>query len=249
MKISNSHFQNMVEYNRFKYNQTWNDLLKPADLKRWSVTMSSADGGYELLRNELTYPAGDMQLPGFAVGLPEYVSYAGFGATVGSDISHGFDRNGSKYDAAGHPTSGWDATTSTNFDKKSKCFVDQYNKYTVTGTTATEILAINGTRTLTENVADAAGLSTAYTAWQKRNKATPNLGLPGLEKYTNEQLFFLTFATSSCGKRRPADLVKGMATEPHSPSKYRILGPLENSVEFKKAFKCPAPKPPVCEIW
>jgi endothelin-converting enzyme len=248
IKISNSHFANQVEFNKFRYNATWADLTKPADPRRWTSLMSSSDGGYDPLRNEVTYPAGDMQLPQFAVGLPDYVLYAGFGSMAGYDIFHAMDRNGSKYDASGKPAPGWDATTSTKFDKKSTCLVDQYNKYTVQGDKATDKTNVNGTLTLLENVADAAGLSTAFAAWEKRNKAAPNPSLPGLENYTNEQLFFLSFATSSCGKRKPADQAKALLVEPHSPLKYRVLGPLSNSEAFRKAFKCPT-KQPVCEVF
>jgi endothelin-converting enzyme len=247
MKITTDHFTNMVEYNRFKYNTTWAELTKPADLNRWQFTMPTADGGYDPIRNELTFPAGDMQLPGFAFGLPEYVSYGGFGSTAANDIAHAWDRNGSKYDEKGHGTTGWDAATSTNFDKKAKCFVDQYSKYTIPGATATEKIALNGTVSLAENVADAAGLAASFTAWQKRNAKTPNPSLPGLEKYSNEQLFFLSFATSWCGKRKVEDNAKALA-EPHSPSRYRILGSLANSKDFKKAFNCPV-KTATCESW
>jgi endothelin-converting enzyme len=248
MKISASHFSNMIEFNRFKYNLSWNDLLKPADLKRWPATMVSTDGGYDPLYNEITYPAGYMQLPGFAVGLPQYISYSGLGSTAGYDLLHSFDRNGSRYDASGHLTAGWDNSTLTAYEKKTTCFVDQYNKFSISGLAAGEVLKVNGTLTRDENVADAAGLTTAYVAWQKREQENPGLGLPGLEKYTNEQLFFLSYVTSSCGKRRTADQFKAMATEPHSPGKFRINGALANSGAFRKAFNCPV-KTPTCELW
>jgi endothelin-converting enzyme len=91
-----------------------------------------------------------------------------------------------------------------NFDKKTSCFVDQYNKFTLPGPT-NEVLRVNGTLTGDENAADAVGPAAAYAAWQKRNKAAPNPGLPGLEKYADDQLFFLSFASLSCGRRLPAD--------------------------------------------
>jgi endothelin-converting enzyme len=247
LKLSNSRFQNLLEYNVFRHNKSWNDLVKPADPNRWTVSMASTDGGYDATHNEIAYPAGFMQLPGFSVGLPEYVTYSGFGSSAGSDVFHGIDRNGSKYDVAGIPTTGWDATTLANFEKKTNCFVDQYNKFTLPGT-GNEVLRVNGTLTRDENVADASGLTAAFAAWQKRNKATPNAGLPGLEKYTADQLFFLSFASSSCGKRRPADQAKGIKTEKNSPSRFRINGALENSADFKTAFNCPVKKP-TCEVW
>jgi endothelin-converting enzyme len=248
LKISDSRFQNLGEYERFKKNVTWTDLLKPVDPNKWTYTMSTADGGYDLVRNQLTYPAGDMQLPGFALGLPEYINYAGFGSMSGTDIFHAVDRNGSTYDELGHLTPGWDSATSAAFDKKSQCFVEQYGKYSVPGATPNQMLNINGTLTAAENIADAAGLLSAFAAWQKRNTAAPNPGLPGLEKFTNDQMFFLSFATSSCAKRKPADVVKGLATEKAAPTKFRVNGPLANSAEFRKAFNCTVKKP-TCEVW
>ena len=141
----------------------------------------------------------------------------------------------------------WDDTTLKNFNSKTQCFVNQYANFTVTGSDS-EPLHVNGQLTLGENIADAGGLTASYAAWKDRDHEKPNPGLPGLEEFSKDQLFFIAYANWWCGKVRPAQKVAYIYTDPHSPADKRIIGTTANSEAFKKAFNCPVTKP-TCELW
>ena len=200
LKISDSYFQKKLEAHKFNFKMKWTVLFKPVDPNRWDNTMPTADGNYDPLRNQIFFPAGRMQMPLFAYGLPEYASYGGFGSLAGHEVTHGFDNNGAKYDETGRLRDWWDNATWTSFNLRAQCFVDQYAKFTVPGLGPNQTIHVKGKQTLGENIADAGGLSTSFAAWQKRSKSNPNPGLPGLEHFTNEQLFFLAYSNTWCGK-------------------------------------------------
>ena len=197
--------------------------------------------------NEIAFPAGIMQQPLFNLDLPEYVSYGAFGAVAGHELTHAFDDGGSHYDENGAYTTWWDNSTLANFENKTACFVDQYSKYSII-TPSGEPLNVDGELTLGENIADGGGLSAAFAAWQKREAESPNAVLTGLEEYTTEQLFYLSFGGVWCGQRRPAELVRRIYSDAHSPMNVRILGTVANQRGFKEAFNCAA-KEPTCELW
>lgn len=188
-----------------------------------------------------------MQLPVFSDKLPEYVSYGAFGAVAGHELTHGFDNNGAHYDENGKYADWWDNTTVTNFNKKAKCFIDQFSKYTIPGLDG-KPLPVNGKLTQGENIADSGGISASYAAWERRDKVKPNEQLQGLEEFTKEQMFFVSYGSWWCGKTREAALVNQVLTDPHSPNDVRILGTLANTRPFKEAFNCKV-KEPTCELW
>jgi len=242
-----SWFQNGLAYNNFSLANSWNDLLRPTDKDRWFMTAPTVNAYFNPPTNEIAFPAGIMQQPLFNLDLPEYVSYGAFGAVAGHELTHAFDNSGSHYDETGAYSDWWDNSTLANFDNKTKCFVDQYAKYSVV-TPAGEELHVNGQLTLGENIADVGGLAASFAAWQARNTEKPNQLLPGLEEYTREQLFYLSFGGVWCGKRRPAEAVRRIYSDPHSPPNVRILGTVANQRGFREAFKCPS-KEPTCELW
>jgi endothelin-converting enzyme len=109
---------------------------------------------------------------------------------------------------------------------------------------------VNGKLTLGENIADAGGISAAFKAWKIREKEHPelNLQLPGLQdRFTKDQLFFVSYANWWCGKSRKETAIQRVYTDPHAPKWARILGTMANSREFLSAFECN--KEPVCELW
>jgi endothelin-converting enzyme len=195
-----------------------------------------------------------MQIPNFSGDLPSYVSYGAFGATAGHELTHGFDDNGAKYDATGRYRAWWDGATTSRFEAKASCFVAQYGRYFVEGLEEGEKVPVNGVLTLGENIADAGGLNAAYRAWKRREGELggggggPDLGLPGLEGFTNDQLFFVSYANSWCEKIRKEALLQQVYGDPHSPADKRVVGPLDNSVDFKNAFNCPVKKA-TCDLW
>lgn len=107
---------------------------------------------------------------------------------------------------------------------------------------------VNGKLTLGEKVADAGGLHAAFSAWKRREENQPSEGLPGLEMFTNEQLFFVNYANWWCRKSRKEAAIERSYLDPHAPKCARIISSMANSAEFKKAFNCPTKKP-TCELW
>jgi endothelin-converting enzyme len=142
---------------------------------------------------------------------------------------------------------GWTNSTVEAFKERAECFVDQYGQYTVPGPDD-KPLHVNGRLTLGENIADAGGVTAAFAAWKKRNAETPNEDLPGLEFFSQEQLFFVAYSNWWCGKSRKETAINRIYTDPHAPKWARILGTMANSRDFKESFSCPEKKP-VCEIW
>ncbi|KAL5396158.1 hypothetical protein PMIN02_003414 [Paraphaeosphaeria minitans] len=247
LNVTDSFFENGLAFSNFTLAGTWGDLNHPTDKNRWFMTAPTVNAYFNPPSNEIAFPAGIMQQPLFNLDLPEYVSYGAFGAVAGHELTHAFDSSGSHYDENGAYRDWWDNATLAAFENKTQCFVDQFSEYNITTPTG-EQLHINGELTQGENVADTGGLSAAFAAWQKRNEAEPNQLLPGLEEYTREQLFYLSFGGIWCGKRRPAEAVRRIYSDPHSPPNVRILGTVANQRGFKEAFKC-ANKEPACELW
>jgi endothelin-converting enzyme len=249
LNVTDNYFNNGINAAEWGQNKVWATILKPTDRELWDMTSPTVNAYYQPPLNEIVFPAGIMQIPTFSGELPEYISYGAFGAVVGHEMTHGFDDNGAKYDDSGRYREWWDNGTTTNFDKKTECFVKQYSEFTVEGMDK-ERVHVNGKLTLGENVADSGGLNNAYAAWKKRETAskTQNPGLPGLEKFMNDQLFFIGYANSWCEMNRKEALLKQVYTDPHSPSDKRIIGTLDNSKDFKEAFNCPA-KEARCNLW
>ncbi|KAK3044150.1 hypothetical protein LTS18_002044, partial [Coniosporium uncinatum] len=212
---SDDYFANGLANLKFGSARNWADLLKPTDKARWYMTAPTVNAYYSPSTNEIGFPAGIMQAPPFDANLPLYVSYGGFGSVAGHEITHGFDDNGRKYDKEGRFTEWWDNQTISNYESKVQCFVQQYDNFTVAGPDGS--LNVDGDLTLGENIADAGGVIAAYQAWTQREKqsGTPSQLLPGLEFFTKEQMFFVSFGTSWCNKNRPEERERRIYTDPH----------------------------------
>jgi endothelin-converting enzyme len=197
--------------------------------------------------NEIVFPAGIMQFPVFDVNIPAYMSYGAFGSVAGHELSHAFDSTGRHYDQNGNFTDWWSNGTVKAFKEKVECFVDQYSNFTVPGPDD-KPLHVNGRLTLGENIADAGGLSASFQAWKRRSAETPNQDLPGLEHFTQEQMFFVSYSNWWCGKTRKDTAINRIYTDPHAPKWARILGTMANSREFRESFQCKV-KEPTCQLW
>uniref|UniRef100_A0A7E4W637 Peptidase_M13 domain-containing protein n=1 Tax=Panagrellus redivivus TaxID=6233 RepID=A0A7E4W637_PANRE len=177
--------------------------------------------------NKMFLHMGSMQLPYFSPNLPDYVNYAGLGTTVGHELMHAFGIKARSYDHDGIKRNWWSNDSVTKYDSKMECFVKQYDGY-----------GIDGRQTLEENMADNVGLMLAYNAYKKKHSKHPGYvesALPGLEKLTLDQIFFITAASTSCA----LDPSTGLnPNSPYTPEKLRIFGPLQNMKELSVAFNC-----------
>ncbi|KAH0372742.1 peptidase family M13, partial [Aureobasidium melanogenum] len=242
-----TYFANKLSVVKHDVRESWSQVGKPVDKDEWGMSAQTVNAYYNPPGNEIVFPAGIMQAPVFYdPSIPKYLSYGAFGAVAGHELSHAFDSSGRNYDQNGNYTDWWDKPTVEAFKTKTDCFVEQYHNYTVP--TKNGRLPINGKLTLGENIADAGGLTAAYQSWKRRDDEKADLMLPGLDHFTKEQIFFLAYGQTWCGKMREEQIVQRIYTDPHSPDMFRIKGTTANSREFREAFNCPV-KAPTCELW
>ncbi|KAL9561383.1 hypothetical protein ACKAV7_014738 [Fusarium commune] len=246
--ITSSYAVNALALATANIAKRWASLGKPVSRGQFQFGTSTVNAFYGPQLNELQLLAGFQQFPVYDVDFPSYILYGGMGSTMGHEVTHGFDNTGRLYDATGNKTSWWDNSTIEAFSKKAQCFVEQYKNFTITAPNGTEI-SVDGERTLGENIADAGGVVSSFAAWKKLEKEEGKAkSLPGLTGFTPEQLFFVKWGQLWCQNRPPAMALKQVLEDVHSPGGARIKLTLDNSAEFKKAFKCPK-KEPVCELW
>ena len=190
--------------------------------------------------NEIVFPAGILQPPQFDPRVDDAVNYGAIGMVIGHELTHGFDDEGRKYDAAGNLRDWWTEEDARRFVERSQKLVDQFNGYI-----GVDTLHVNGKFTLGENIGDLGGLTVAYYAWKLslRGKPAP----PTIDGWTPEQRFFMSYAQAWRRKLRPELIRLIVQTDPHSPAQWRVTGPLVNIPEFAQAFGCRTGDPMVIE--
>jgi putative endopeptidase len=225
-----SYLENLRRAAEFNFDFNMAKIGKPVDRTEWGMTPPTVNAYYSATRNEIVFPAGILQPPFFDPEADDAVNYGGMGAVIGHEISHGFDDQGSKFDANGNLKMWWTPETRKKFDERTALVVKQFDGYI-----AIDSLHVNGKLTLGENIGDLAGLSIAYTALEKALAGKPRLLIDG---FTPEQRFFLAWAQIWRRNSTPEALRLQVRTDPHSPSKFRTDGPLSNMPSFYKAFGC-----------
>ena len=174
-----------------------------------------------------------MQSPIFSSQLPLYFNYARLGTIIGHEINHAFDNEGSMYGPHGTRNDWFSKESRQKYQEKAKCFSDQYSQFTEPKTN----MKLNGIKTLGDDIADNGGLQQAFNAYSKIS--SNDKLLPGLENYTRQQLFFLSYANLQCMNAGTEYMRLTVALDTHSPSRFRINVPLMNSPDFTSAFSCP----------
>jgi endothelin-converting enzyme/putative endopeptidase len=220
---------------------------KPVDRGEWEMTPPTVNAYYDPQMNDINFPAGVLQPPLFDAKLDDAPNYGDTGGTVGHELTHGFDDEGSQYDAKGNLKNWWTKEDRQKFDARTQCVQDQYADYIVV-----DNIHINSKLTLGEDVADLGGEILAYAAWRD---AVKNKTLTPIDGFSPDQRFFIGFAQWACTNERPEDLRVRAITDSHSPAKYRVNGVLLNMPEFANAFSCKPGKPMVkpadqiCKVW
>jgi endothelin-converting enzyme/putative endopeptidase len=238
---------NMERTGAFELHRQINKIGLPVDHGEWMISAATVDAYYNAQMNDINFPAGVLQPPIYDRKMDDAPNYGDTGGTIGHELTHGFDDEGSQFDARGNLKDWWTKEDREKFDARTKCVDDQYSSYV-----AVDDVHVNGKLTLGENVADLGGEILAFMAWQSKTKDMNPQPVDGL---TPEQRFFVGFAQWDCANERPDDLRVRAATDPHSPAKYRINGVLVNMPEFAKAFGCKAGQPmvrpaaQVCKVW
>lgn len=240
------HFTNVMNASMANSTYQVSQAEKPVDPDHWYMTPPTVNAYYNPVANEIVFPAGIMQAPFFDKDMPMAFNYGAMGMVMGHELSHGFDDSGRQFSPTGVLEEWWNADVSEKFETRAQCVVDQYSKYEVSGG-----LKVNGQLTLGENIADLGGLKQAYGAyqdWVATNGAEPELA--GLSP--NQQLF-VAFAQGWCTIASPEYEAVQVNTDPHSPARARVNGPLVNTPAFAEAFQCAegTPMNPTskCEVW
>lgn len=227
---------NALAARSFEFQRNLNHLGKPLDRGEWMMTPPTNNAYYEPTLNEICFPAGILQPPYFDLEADDAVNYGNIGATIGHELTHGFDDSGRQFDAQGNLKDWWTPEDAKAFDARAQLVVKQFDAFEpLPG------MHINGKTTLGENLADLGGLKIAFSAFKLSQKGKPPVGL--IEGFTPEQRFFLGYAETWRLKHREEALRSRLMTDVHSPAKYRIVGPLANMSEFFEAFGCKEGEP------
>ncbi|XP_049274821.1 neprilysin-1-like isoform X1 [Rhipicephalus sanguineus] len=178
----------------------------------------------------MLYPSAILQKPFYESGLPRAINYGSMGMTIGHEMSHGFDDQGSQFDGDGRLQDWWSSETLEKFVRKSRCFQYQYGNIT-DNTTGTPL---DGQNTLGENIADNGGLRMAFKAFALLHDDTRLEGL----NISAKRLFFIAYAMTECEVRTTESLRMQIEYDEHSPSEYRVNVPLKNMQAFSTVFNC-----------
>jgi putative endopeptidase len=221
---------NSMEASRFEFQRQMDKLGKPIDRAEWGMTPPTVNAYYNPNLNEIVFPAGILQAPFFDAEADDAVNYGAIGMVIGHELTHGFDDQGRQYDAQGNLKDWWTKDDAKAYEARTDLMVKQYDAFEpLPG------LKINGKLTLGENIADLGGLKIAFAAFKKATAGKPTSVIDG---FTPEQRFFMGYAQSWHSMVREQAAKLRLNTDPHSPAKYRVNGPLSNLPEFFEAFGC-----------
>jgi predicted metalloendopeptidase len=219
---------NVVRSKEFEHRRNINKLGKPVDRNEWQSPPQTVNAYYEPLMNEIVFPAGILQPPFFNAKADDAVNYGAIGGIIGHEISHGFDDEGSQYDADGNLHDWFVKEDHDKFVAKTKALIGQYNAYEpVPG------YHVNGAQTLGEDIADNSGLAIAYKAYHLSLKGHT---APVIDGFTGDQRLYLGFVQGWRGKIREPEAIYFIKTDTHSPPPVRGIAPLRNQAGFYAAF-------------
>jgi putative endopeptidase len=224
----NAYFENRLSADKNEYAYNLNKLGKPVDRTEWHTTPPTVTAYNNPPLNEIVFPAGILQPPYFDVNADDALNYGGIGMVIGHEITHSFDDQGAQYDKSGNVTDWWTKADYAKFKAKTQQVIDQYNSFTVL-----DSMHIKGALTVGENTADIAGVAIAYDAFKLTEQGKDTTKLDG---FTPDQRFFISVARIWRVKTRDAYMAMYVNTNPHSPAKWRVNGPLMNFSPFYKAF-------------
>jgi endothelin-converting enzyme/putative endopeptidase len=238
-----SYFSNVMRADTFEMKRQLAKIGKPVDRTEWLMTPPTVNAYYDASMNEMVFPAGILQPPFYSNTVSMPTNFGGIGMVMGHELTHGFDDEGRQFDADGNLKDWWSQKVNGEFENRASCVEKQFDGYTVLGD-----LHVNGKLTLGENIADLGGVKLAYYAMKKQLAKEPVGGT-----FTAEQQFFLGFAQGWCTNMRDESLRTLVLTNPHSPPRLRVIGPLSNLPEFAQAFQCKPTSKMVranrCQIW
>ena len=239
---------NILRARTFETHRNWSKIGHPLDKKEWGMTPPTVNAYYNAAENDINFPAGILQPPFFDRSEDDAVNFGGIGVVIGHELTHGFDDQGSKFDASGNLTNWWTDADRKEFDQRTGCVADEYSSFV-----AVDDVHLNGRLTLGENTADNGGARVALLALHNEMATEKNKVPAKKDGFTAEQRFFLGFAQIWCENHTDESARLLAKTDPHSPGRFRVLGTLQNNLDFAKAFGCKPGQKMVsenaCHVW
>ncbi|HEY6635554.1 MAG TPA: M13 family metallopeptidase [Acidimicrobiia bacterium] len=241
-----SYLGNRIAATSYEFAREMRRLPDPVDKGEWEMPAHIVNAYYHPMLNEIVFPAGILQPPFFYPDGDDAVNYGAIGTVIGHEITHGFDDNGSQFDERGRRRNWWSEADRERFEARADALADQYSGFTVA-----DDLNVNGRLTLGENIADLGGLKIAYDAFV----AAAGADAAALGGFSPEQRFFLSYGTIWRMNYTEEYLRMLVNVDVHSPSRFRVNGPLSNFHPFAAAFAVPEGMPlrrtgeDAIEIW
>lgn len=243
-----SYWDNQIAASRWNIVDDRSQIGKPVDPGRWGMTPPTSNAYYNPLLNEIVFPAGILQPPGFSLDATDAVNYGSIGVVIGHEVSHGFDDQGAQFDAAGRLSNWWTPEDLKQFQSRGQCVVDQFDNYFIE-----KDVHHNGKLVLGESIGDLGGAKLAWLGYQRsRQGKDPE---PTIDGYTPAQQFFIAWGQWRGDAIRIESQRLMIQGDPHPTGQFRVNGPLSNLKPFQDAFQCKADAPMVrqgdkrCEIW
>jgi len=244
---ADDYFANFLASTEFEFDYEAEKVGQPVNRKEWGMTPQTVNAYYNPLWNEIVFPAGIMQPPFFHKDFPPAMNYGGMGGVIGHELTHGFDDQGRKFAPDGRLREWWAPEVASRFEERAQCVDDFYSQYSIA-----EGVNVNGKLTLGENIGDLGGVKEAYTAFKALEERSGNKA-PAIEGLTNDQLFFVSWGQVWCTVASEEYERQQVTTDPHSPARFRVNGPLTLNPAFAEAFSCapgskmaPAER---CSVW
>ena len=229
--IGDNYYATGLNSYRHALKKSIEDSKKPVDRNEWGMLPQTVNAYYSSQKNQIVFPAAFLQAPYFDPEADPAVNYGAIGYVIGHELTHGFDKQGSQFDADGNLVTWWTEEDQAAFDALNEELVAQYSAIEVAPG-----LFVNGELSIGENTADLGGVQIAWDALQAR------LARDGVElgeadgvleaPFTPAELFYLSAGTVWRNKTRPEALVTQVNTDSHAPSMVRVAQPLRNHEPF-----------------
>ena len=232
--VPDNYFANVDAAAKYDFDYQISKVGKPTDRLEWGMTPQTVNAYYNPTDNTINFPAAILQPPFFDAKADDAINYGGIGAVIGHEATHGYDDQGSQFDAKGNNANWWTKDDREKFDARTDKLVKQFDAY--------EPLPgkhVNGKLTLGENIADLGGLNVAFDALQADLKKHPERN-KSVDGYTPDQRFFLNFARVWRGSILPQRQEVLLNADPHAPAKFRAIAAPSNMPAFAETFQCKA---------
>ena len=226
-----AYIDNVLRAVEFDFEYDLGTLRRSVDRAEWRMSPPTVNAYYYPPGNEIVFPAGILQPPFFYAGADAAVNYGAIGMVIGHEMTHGFDDQGSQFDEIGNLRNWWQPADREAYGSRTDLVVRQYEEFE-----PLPDMRINGKLCLGENIADLGGLKIAYAAFERHLAAHGEP--PAIDGLTARQRFFLGYAQAWRSLIREETLRVRLTIDPHSPARFRVLGPLANLPEFFAAFGC-----------